>query len=44
LNADARGRKIALRNRKALESYAHKQQLIPRRMSVEELLVDSETA
>jgi 4,5-dihydroxyphthalate decarboxylase len=28
---------------KALESYAYKQQLIPRRMSVEELLVDSET-
>jgi 4,5-dihydroxyphthalate decarboxylase len=29
---------------KALESYAYKQQLIPRRMSVEELLVDSEKA
>jgi hypothetical protein len=28
----------------ALESYAYKQQLIPRRMSVEELPVDSETA
>jgi 4,5-dihydroxyphthalate decarboxylase len=29
---------------KALESYAYKQQLIPRRMSVEQLLVDSEKA
>jgi hypothetical protein len=44
LNADACGRKIAPRNRKALESDAHKQQLILRRMSAGELLVDSETA